>query len=513
MSMRPTLSTALVLLLLGASASAPHAALAAQTPGYRARLDSLFGVLERHHRTMGSVTIRRGDRVLYQRTMGYRDSSAAGWVRADQNTSYRLGSVAKPFTAVLIYQLIDEGRLSLATSIDRFFPSLPDAARITVRDLLGHTSGLTDYTNGIDVAVGLSRDSVLQRIASSPLRFAPGTRRQYSNSNFYLLGLIVEAITAGMYEDRLRTRITGPLGLRRTAVGRAVDAADNEARAYYFSEGHWERQPDDAIENAFGAGHLVSTTADLTAFLAALFTDRLISKPSLHEMTHGFVSGDDRNGKGMSPFSLGVAEREGFSHDGSIGAHTALIGYEPSDSIALALTINGHNYPINRVFFHTWKALYGAPDTLPSFVPRPLPDSVASAVAGDYHAPDWGISLSVRTRDGLVEAQSPGQSAFPLVYLGRRRFMNERDGILLEFSAAVSGRSPRVLLLQQKYQIPIDRRTAPETPPSTATSPAPTPHHPRAHPSADSSTPLPAAHPQSRVAPGTPAPPPRSVSP
>lgn len=451
----PTSLTALSLLMLVA---APRVPLSAQAPGYRARLDSLFDHFERHDRMMGGVTIRRGDRVLYRRSVGYRDSAATGWVRGDAATVYRTGSVTKPFTAVLTYQLIDEGRLSLETSLDRFFPAFSDGARITVRDLLAQTSGLSDYVYGIDLTVGISRDSIVRRILSQPLRFAPGSRREYSNSNYFLLGLIVERASGDSFERRLRAKITDPRGLRRTAVGRPVNPARNEARAYYVSEGHWALQPDDAIENAGGAGNLVSTTDDLSAFLSALFAGRLISPASLHEMTHGFVQGEDRHGKGMSPFQLGVGHREGYSHDGSIGAHYALIGYEPTDSLSLAIAINGHNYPFHRIFFHVWRALYAAPDTLPNFTPHPVPDSVADGITGDYHAPDWGIALTVRRRAGGLEAQSPGQLPFPLEYLGGHRFMNKHDGILLEFSAPEAGRSPQVVLLQQKYRIPMGRR-------------------------------------------------------
>ncbi len=440
------------------AAALPARAAEAQAPGFRERLDSVFTRFDRHARMMGSVTIRRGDRVLYQRSLGYRDSVGDGWVRADSATAYRVGSVAKPFTAVLIYQLIDEGRLTLETSLATFFPSIAQADRITIRDLLGHTSGLPDHTQGLVSTVPIAPDSVLQRIAARPLHFPPGTRRQYSNSNFYLLGRIVEQLGSTPLERRLQQRIVAPLALRRTYLGRSVDAAHNEARAYYFSDGHWELQEDDAIGNAGGAGAVVASSADLATFLTALFAGRLISPGSLHEMTTGFSTGTVRNGKGLSPFALGVSGREGFSHDGSIGAHTAVVGYEPQDSLAVAIVVNGHNYPINRIFFHAWRALYGAPDTLPTFVPLAVPDSIAAAVAGDFHAPDWGIALVVRSRGGAVEAQSPGQSAFPLVYLGGRRFMNERDGILLEFGAPVGGRAPALTLLQQKYQIPMERR-------------------------------------------------------
>jgi D-alanyl-D-alanine carboxypeptidase len=452
-SARVALATVACLTPLLASPARVHA----QAPNYRARLDSLFTILESHDRTMGSVTIRKANRVLYQRSIGFRDSSSTGWVPADSLTMYRVGSIAKPFTAVMIYQLIDERRLSLDTRLSRFYPQLPNADTITIRDLLGHTSGLGDPTQGIDVYVPLTRDALIRRMATAPVQFAPGTQRRYNNGNFLLLGYIVESITASTYAAALDQRILRPAMLRRTRHGGAVDPDRNEARAYYFGDGHWEPQRDDAIENSGGAGGIVSTTADLTTFLAALFRGRLISAASRREMTNGFVDGTRVNGKGLSPFSIPGAAKSGFAHDGSIGAHTALMGIVPEDALSLALTVNGHNYPINRLFFEIWDILYGTPAALPSFTRVPLPDSIARAHAGVYSSPEYGLTITLRATAGGFEGQTEGQNPFPLTYIGHNRYMNARDGILIECAELVNGVAPRFTLFQQKLAIRLVR--------------------------------------------------------
>jgi CubicO group peptidase (beta-lactamase class C family) len=442
--------------LLLAAIALPKPALA-QAANYRQRLDSLFDVLASHQRTMGAVSIRQGGRVLYARTFGYRDSTTAGWVRTDAQTMFRVGSVTKPFTAVMVYQLIDEGRLSLTTPLARFFPELPNSDLITIRDLLGHTSGLGDYSRGLDVHVPLSRDSLLRRIALQPVQFAPGTARRYNNANFLLLGYIVEQVTVSSYSAQMRRRVVDRIGLKRTRVGGPVNPAANESHAYYYNDGHWERQRDDAIENAGGAGALISTTDDLTRFLAALFGGRLISPAMRTEMTTGFNDGTRINGKGLGPFMIPGTGKSGYSHDGSIGAHTALVGYVPSDSLAVALTINGHNYPQNRIFFHVWGILYGTGETLPSFTPQLLPDSSVHALLGTYTAEGYGLTITVRRSANGLEAQTIGQDPFPLTYVGRNRFVFEQAGILIEFAEAASGASPRFTLFQQKAAIPLVR--------------------------------------------------------
>ena len=410
---------------------------------------------------IGAVTIRKADRIIYQRTLGYRDSSAAGWVPSDDKTAFRIGSVTKPFTAVMIYQLIDEKRLSFDTNVSKFFPKMAGGDFVTVRDLLGHTSGLPDYTRGLDPMVALDRDALLARV-SGPLQFKSGTQRRYSNSNYLLLGFIIEAVTGSSYEKALQQRVAKRAGLTRTHFGGAVEPAANDARAYFFNAGHWEAQPEHAIENAGGAGGVASTTDDLTRFLAALFQGRLISAASLSEMTQGFDDGKRKSGKGLGPFAIPGTEKGGFSHDGSIGAHAALIGYVPDDSLSLALTINGYNYPMNRIFFSVWGILYGTKAPLPSFTPAALDDATATSFVGDYPSDAYGLTITVRRTGAAMEGQTKGDpKPFPLTYVGRNRFVFERDGILLEFAEAVDGVSSQFTLYQQMYAIPLVRTNAP----------------------------------------------------
>lgn len=430
---------------------------AAPAPDSRARLDSLFTILDASQRMMGSVTVRKGNRVFYQRSIGYRDSTASGWIPSDSLTEFRIGSVTKPFTAVMIYQLVDEKRLRLDTKLSKFLPQLASADSVTIKDLLGHTSGMPDYTQGMDPMVKLDRDALLKRIASRPLQFSPGTKRRYSNSNYLLLGYVIESVTKSNYDVQLEKRIVDRAGLERTHFGGAVTPARNESRAYFFNGGRWELQPDHVIENAGGAGGIVSTSSDMSLFLAALFQGRLISKASLAEMTHGFDDGTRVNGKGIGPFSIKGTSKTGFSHDGGIGAHSALVGYVPEDSLSLALTVNGHNYPINRVFSLVWNILYGTDMPLPSFTPAALTSATATSLVGAYASDAYGLKITIRRAGDGMEGQTEGEAPFPLTYIGKNRFVFERDGILVEFADAVAGASPQFTLYQQLYAIPLAR--------------------------------------------------------
>lgn len=212
------------------------------------KLDRLFDVLESNNRMMGVVTVTRAGKVIYQRSLGYRTMSDGGKVKTDVETKFRVGSVAKVFTAVMIYQLIEEKKLAPDTRLSHFFPSLANADRITIAHLLSHTSGLADYTSGINHADPQSwvfrphtaREMVTRFAALKP-DFAPGEGYRYSNTNYTLLGYIVEAVTGSPYGEQLNKRIVKRLGLNRTRYGGAINPAKNEARSYVYDGGTWNQ--------------------------------------------------------------------------------------------------------------------------------------------------------------------------------------------------------------------------------------------------------------------------------
>lgn len=419
------------------------------------KMDRFFDVLEANDRIMGSVTVRQHDHVIYQRTLGHSLDGPDGIVRTNSDTKFRIGSIAKAFTAVMIYQLIDEGKLSLDTQLSRFFPHVVNADQITIAHLLGHTTGLPDYVPGWKADVAPIRESMVSRIEELPSRFAPGAKREYSNTNFTLLGFIVEDVGGQEYGIALDERIVRRIGLRRTHFGGVVQPERNEARAFYFEDGKWAVQPDDDIRLAGGAGGIVSTTDDLTHFVSALFSGRLISSASLREMTTPFAEGLGRGGKGLGPYDLATPEKHGFAHDGGIGAFASLLGYMPQDDIAVAITINGYNYPQNRVFRSMWQILYGSPTEVPSFVVVELPDSALRRYVGQF-ALGQALIIDVRAEGSGLVAQAAGQDAFPLSAIGRRTFVYVPAGILIEFDDSAVP-SPRFTLFQQKAELVLER--------------------------------------------------------
>lgn len=227
---------------------------------------------------------------------------------------YRIASVTKPFVAALVLELAAEHKLRLNDSVAQWLPRLlPNGHRITLRELLGHSSGLFDYDdddawvrNRIADPGRTWKPRELIAIASrhTPL-FAPGTDWSYSNTNYVLLGLVVEAVTGDTLVHELRDRIFRPLGLRATsypAVTRmpapAVHGYLGSAPGLPVPAGRLLDVTSLLSPSAWGAGQIVSNADDLTRFFAALLGGRILPPPQLHDMTKSV------EGSGPAPFTV-----------------------------------------------------------------------------------------------------------------------------------------------------------------------------------------------------------------
>ncbi|MGC5584884.1 serine hydrolase domain-containing protein [Ornithinimicrobium sp. W1665] len=242
---------------------------------------------------------------------------------------FRIASITKTFTAVLVLQLVEEGLLELDDPVTDVLPGLDLADDITVRQLLDHSSGLHDFLDAsFDLAVREDWDrswtsaEILERVALEEREFEPpGTDRRYSNTNYLVAGLIVEELTGRPFAEVLRTRITAPLGMTHTALG-----PDGPEPVTGFSPimpaGSTDTVSYRALETSTGAaGGMVSTAEDLMTFAEALTEGRLVSPESWSEMTD-VTEVDDGIAVG-----LGLMEDEAgrLFHEGDLPGYRSLL--------------------------------------------------------------------------------------------------------------------------------------------------------------------------------------------
>ncbi|OKK06014.1 serine hydrolase [Streptomyces sp. CB03234] len=242
-------------------------------------------------------------------------AAGPGIARADR---FRAGSITKTFIATVVLQLAAEGRLSLADPVDRHLPGLvPGEAgrRVTLRALLTHTSGLPDYTHGSSrpspTARSTAREAVRRALAHPP---GPAGRYAYSNTNYVLLGLVIERVTDHPYAAEARRRIISPLRLTGTSFPGARTALPSPHGQAYDATGRDVTALDPRTADA--AGELVSTLDDLNRFYAALLSGRLLPAPQLRQLLDtGPANG--RYGMGIYPRTLSCGTTV-WGHNGHI---------------------------------------------------------------------------------------------------------------------------------------------------------------------------------------------------
>ncbi|MEW2425368.1 serine hydrolase domain-containing protein [Streptomyces nigra] len=248
---------------------------------------------------------------------------------------FRIGSVTKTFSAVVLLQLADEGKLSLDAPVNRYLPKLLPDDRITVRHVLSHRSGLYDYTNGMFAKTVPGFEAVrtkvftyrqlVKRSLAKPRTTAPGGAYSYSNTNFVVAGLLIEKLTGHSVRTEYRDRIIGPLKLKDTFyVHPGTKIPGRHTRGYLTPDTAGAALVDSTEQTvswAQSAGAVISTTKDLHLFLSALLGGRLTSRAGLTEMRRMVPAGTGQ------AYGLGLRRRD-LSCGLSVYGHTGAVqGY------------------------------------------------------------------------------------------------------------------------------------------------------------------------------------------
>jgi CubicO group peptidase (beta-lactamase class C family) len=282
-------------------------------------LDDYVDRLVARNDLSGSLLIARGDSVLFERYFGYADVKRTR--RVDAGTRFNLGSGNKMFTAIGIAQLIERGKLELGDPFGPFVPGFADSAfarRVTLGRLLSHTSGIREYWTREYAAARPALEStkdLLPWINRAGTEFEPGTRRQYSNSNYALAGLVLERASGEDYHRYVREHVCAPLGMERTESYRFGDATVPLAEPLERDGEGWRTRPQSGRGSSAGGGY--STCRDMLKFARGLVSGRLVSRETLAWMTASSPVGEP------GEFDCGygfLLEREGgvrsFGHGG-----------------------------------------------------------------------------------------------------------------------------------------------------------------------------------------------------
>ncbi len=393
------------------------------------KIDQYLNYLYEKDKFMGSLCIREGDKIVFNKAYGFADVEKSS--KADTNTKYKIGSITKTFTAVMIFQLIDEKKLRLETRLHKFYPKVAKADSISIADLLYQRSGLPDYLNHdslfkADFNSPNIKETILKKLENYKLRFNVGTQFEYSNSNYFLLGGILEKVTGKSYAENLEERISKKLNLKETYyISRFVAAGKNEAYSYLFLDDKWSLHPEWPNDSAFAAGGIQATPADVSHFMYELFNGKLISKKSLAQMT------TIKNGYGAALMQAPFGDRKFYTHTGGIENFRSVVGYNSSDKLGLTLIVNGDNYSRNDIMIGVLSMYYKMPFPFPTF--KKITPELVKKYSGNYSSEQMPLKLKVFEKNGELQAQATGQSAFPLTMLADDTFIFSSAGIEINF--------------------------------------------------------------------------------
>ena len=217
---------------------------------------------------------------------GYGLANVEHQVPVKPETIFQSGSTGKQFTATAVMMLVEEGKLSLDDKITRHFPDGPQAwQNITVRHLLTHTSGMTDYPQDFDLRRDYTEDDLYQRIKTIPLAFQPGEKWSYSNLAYVMLGILIHKVSGKFYGDFLQERIFKPLEMTSARIISESDIVPNRAAGYRVVNGQLKNQNWVSPSlNTTADGALYLTIYDMAKWDAALYTEKLLKKSSLEQM-------------------------------------------------------------------------------------------------------------------------------------------------------------------------------------------------------------------------------------
>jgi D-alanyl-D-alanine carboxypeptidase len=429
------------------SSAEPAAQPAAQASPFsqarRQQLDHYLDLLEWHQKLMGGIAISQGGQVLYERYLGFAD--LANQLKTGPNTRFRIGSVSKMFTAVMIFQLIDAGKLKLETPLSRFYPNLPQAEQITVSQLLSHRSGLANFTNSDEyesyMSQPQSREAMLARVSQGGLTFKPDSKAAYSNSNYLMLSLMLEKITGQSYAEVLQKRIIDPLQLEKTAYGGPIQTGD--AKSYNFAK-DWQQSSVTDMSIPIGAGAIVSTPRELNLFLRALFQGKLVSSGSLAKMT------ELQDGYGRGLFAINYGQQQAFGHNGRIDAFESTSVYFPKSDLNITLLSNGLNLGFNDLMLGILSLYHGDPFTPPDFSVAPivLTPEALQVFAGHYASKQLPLKIEIKVVNGALQAQATGQGAFLLTPFPNQEFRQEPLNLRLVFAPLKDGKASAFTLYQ-----------------------------------------------------------------
>ncbi len=354
---------------------------------------------------------------------------------------FRLGSITKQFTGMAISMLQERGKLSVNDPMCKYFTDCPDIWKpITIKHLLNHTSGITNYTALPDFAktavMPVTTAAMADRLKKEKLDFAPGEKMSYSNSGYFLLGNIIEKVFGKSYQDFLQENIFTPLGMKQTGYDDPLRIIPNRAAGYQKQAGNILNASYLDMSIPYAAGSLYSTTGDLLIWEQALFTEKLASKKALDEIFTPW-KGDAGYGFG---WNIGKRfDRRQISHGGGIYGFATQIARFPDDRVTVIVLSNIQSAPAGNIANNLSAIVFGAAYEIPKERKIiPLDPKVMEKYVGEYQI-GTNIVVTITLEGGKLMGQLGGQGKFSLLPESETEFYSKDVNAQVIFIRSAAG--------------------------------------------------------------------------
>lgn len=335
-----------------------------------AKIQEVLTLAHKYRQFNGTALVAENGKVIYTGAFGMANME---WgIPNTPDTKFRLGSITKQFTATLVMQLVEQGKIKLDGKLSDYLPDYRKdvGEKVTIHHLLTHTSGIPSYTGLPRFFEDVSRnpykvDEFVKKYASGDLQFEPGSKFAYNNSGYFLLGAIIEKVTGKPYEQVLQENIFDPVGMKNTGYDHHNTILQKRAAGYDKTADGYTNAPYLDMSIPYAAGSLYSTVEDLYLWDQALYTDKLISAkskelmytPFLEKYAYGWAVADASFKQNDQP----VPE---IAHGGGINGFSTIIARFPKEKNLIVL-LDNTGQPMGPLSEKIARILYTQPYELP----------------------------------------------------------------------------------------------------------------------------------------------------
>jgi CubicO group peptidase (beta-lactamase class C family) len=299
--------------------------------------------MQREHIPGLALLVARDGKII--QAQGYGLSNVELQVAVKPETVFQSGSMGKQFTATAVMMLVEEGKIALDDPIGKYFKNAPPGwNEVTIRELLSHTAGFTDYPKNFDFRRDYTETQLLKIVEGIPLAFPPGTKWSYSNLGYLTLGILIHRVTDKFYGDFLQERIFQPLGMSTTRIISEADIVPNRAAGYRLVKGALKNQEwVSPTLNTTADGALYFSVLDLAKWDAALYTEKLLKRSSLDQMWTVTKLKSGRPNPGSYGFGWSILTKKGhrvLDHGGSWQGFRTHISRYVDDKVTVVVLTN-----------------------------------------------------------------------------------------------------------------------------------------------------------------------------